>query len=121
MPTTKNSIQPQIKFHETVPVLLCSSPAFALGSLASPEAASKPNDIDPCIPGSGFHRLALFHQGCPAIFSTGERDHRPRIRDHLTNSTVEAVIEWPASPRIRSCATNDLRSTNFLCRRQIRP
>jgi polyisoprenoid-binding protein YceI len=80
---------------------------LALGSLASAQAAVETYDIDPVHTWVGF-TVSHFFTKVPGYFSK-VKGTIVADRDHLTNSTVEAVIEV-ANTKLRD---DDLRSTNF--------
>jgi len=99
MPTNKKSIKPktQSNVERKIPLKLhrrsCVA-ALALGSLAVRPGAVETYDMTRLHTWVGFHRLALFSTKVPGYF----RSERTVVvdRDHLTNSTVEASLQWPA-------------------------
>jgi hypothetical protein len=77
--------------------------ALAFGSLSSARAAVETYNIDPVHTWVGFS-IAHFFTKVPGYFSK-VKGTIVVDRDHLENSTVEAVMKWPASRPIRRCVT----------------
>ena len=84
---------------------------LALGSLASAQAAVETYDIDPVHTWVGF-TVSHFFTKVPGYFSK-VKGTVIADRDHLTNSTVEAVIEVASITTNTKMRDDDLRSTNF--------
>ena len=85
--------------------------AFTLGSLASTPAAVETYDIDPVHTWVGF-TVSHFFTKVPGFF--GELKGTVVVdREHLENSTVEAVIEVASITTNTRKRDDDLRSTNF--------
>src|SRR5664279_1679373 len=84
---------------------------LALGSLSSAQAAVETYDIDPVHTWVGF-TVSHFFTKVPGFF--GKVKGTVVVdRDHLTNSTAEAVIEVASITTNTKMRDNDLRSTNF--------
>ena len=88
-------------------VLVCLS----LGSLTSIRAATETYNIDPVHTWVGFS-VAHFFTKVPGYFSK-VKGTIVVDRDHLENSTVEAVIEVASITTNTKMRDDDLRSTNF--------
>jgi len=84
---------------------------LALGSLASAQAAVETYDIDPVHTWVGF-TVSHFFTKVPGYFSK-VKGTIVADRDHLTNSTVEAMIEVASITTNTKMRDDDLRSTNF--------
>jgi len=84
---------------------------LALGSLASANAAVETYNIDPVHTWVGFS-IAHFFTKVPGYFSK-VKGTIVVDRDHLENSTVEAVIEVASVTTNTKMRDDDLRSTNF--------
>ena len=83
----------------------------ALGSLPSAQATIETYDIDPVHTWVGFTVSHVFTK-VPGYF--GKVKGAVIVdRDHLTNSTVEVVIEVASITTNTTMADDDLRSTNF--------
>jgi len=85
--------------------------------LSSAKAAVETYNIDPVHTWVGFS-VAHFFTKVPALFWQGEGTIVVD-RNHLENSTVEAAIEVASITTNTKMRDDDLRSTNFLCRRSI--
>ena len=85
--------------------------ALALGSLTSAKAAIETYNIDPVHTWVGFS-VAHFFTKVPGYFSK-VKGTIVVDRDHLENSTVEAVIEVAIITTNTKMRDDDLRSTNF--------
>ena len=85
--------------------------AFALGSLTSARAAIETYNIDPVHTWIGF-TIAHFFTKVPGYFGK-VKGTIVVDRDHLENSTVEAVIEVASIKTNTKMRDDDLRSTNF--------
>ena len=85
--------------------------ALALGSLTSARAAVETYNIDPVHTWVGFS-IAHFFTKVPGYFSK-VKGTIVVDRDHLENSTVEAVIEVASITTNTKMRDDDLRSTNF--------
>ena len=84
---------------------------LALGSLASAEAAVETYDIDPVHTWVGF-TISHFFTKVPGYF--GKLKGTIVVdRDHLENTTTEAVIEVASITTNTRMRDDDLRSTNF--------
>ena len=86
--------------------------AFALGSLTSARAAIETYNIDPVHTWIGF-TIAHFFTKVPGYFGK-VKGTIVVDRDHLENSTVEAVIEVASITTNTKMRDDDLRSTNFI-------
>src|ERR1017187_5419836 len=84
---------------------------LALGPLSSAQAAVETYDIDPVHTWVGF-TVSHFFTKVPGYFSK-VKGTIVADRDHLTNSTVEAVIEVASITTNTKMRDDDLRSTNF--------
>ena len=84
---------------------------LAVGSLASAKADVETYDIDPVHTWVGF-TVSHFFTKVPGYFSK-VKGTIAVDRDHLTNSTVEAVIEVASITTNTKMRDDDLRSTNF--------
>src|SRR5664280_1744557 len=84
---------------------------FALGLLVSAHAAVETYDIDPVHTWVGFTVRHFFTQ-VPGFFSK-VKGAVVVDRDHLENSTVEAVIEVASITTNTRMRDDDLRSANF--------
>ena len=84
---------------------------LALGSTASAKAAIETYDIDPVHTWVGF-TVSHFFTKVPGYFSK-VKGAIVVDRDHLENSTVEAVIEVASITTNTKMRDDDLRSTNF--------
>ena len=91
--------------------------ALALGSLASAKAAVETYNIDPVHTWVGFS-IAHFFTKVPGYFSK-VKGTIVVDRDHLENSTVEAVIEVASITTNTKMRDDDLRSTNFFAAAQF--
>jgi polyisoprenoid-binding protein YceI len=85
--------------------------ALALASLISAKAAVETYNIDPVHTWVGFS-IAHFFTKVPGYFSK-VKGTIVVDRDHLENSTVEAVIEVASITTNTKMRYDDLRSTNF--------
>ncbi len=85
--------------------------AFALGPLASAQAVVETYDIDPVHTWVGFS-VSHFFTKVPGFFSA-VKGTIVVDRDHLENSTAEAVIEVASITTNTRMRDDDLRSTNF--------
>ena len=84
---------------------------LAFSSLASVQASVETYDIDPVHTWVGF-TVSHFFTKVPGYFSK-VKGTVIADRDHLTNSTVEAVIEVASITTNTKMRDDDLRSTNF--------
>jgi polyisoprenoid-binding protein YceI len=84
---------------------------LALGSTASAKAAIETYDIDPVHTWVGF-TVSHFFTKVPGYFSK-VKGTIVVDRDHLENSTIEAVIEVASITTNTKMRDDDLRSTNF--------
>ena len=84
---------------------------LAFGSLASAQAAVETYDIDPVHTWVGF-TVSHFFTKVPGFFSKVKGTFVVD-RDHLVNSTAEAVIEVASLTTNTRKRDDDLRSTNF--------
>jgi polyisoprenoid-binding protein YceI len=84
---------------------------LALGSLSSANAALETYNIDPVHTWVGFS-VAHFFTKVPGYFSQ-VKGTIVVDRDHLENSTVEAVIDVASITTNTKMRDDDLRSTNF--------
>ena len=84
---------------------------LALASLSSAKAAVETYDIDPVHTWVGF-TVSHFFTKVPGYFSK-VKGTIVVDRDHLENSTVEAVIEVASITTNTKMRDDDLRSTNF--------
>ena len=85
--------------------------SIALGSIASSQAAVETYDIDPVHTWVGFS-VSHFFTKVPGYF--GKLKGTVVVdREHLENSTVEAVIEVASITTNTKMRDDDLRSTNF--------
>ena len=91
--------------------------ALALGSLTSAKAAVETYNIDPVHTWVGFS-IAHFFTKVPGYFSK-VKGTIVVDRDHLENSTVEAVIEVASITTNTKMRDDDLRSTNFFAAAQF--
>ena len=91
--------------------------ALALGSLTSVKAAVETYNIDPVHTWVGF-TIAHFFTKVPGYFSK-VKGTIVVDRDHLENSTVEAVIEVASITTNTKMRDDDLRSTNFFAAAQF--
>ena len=91
--------------------------ALALGSLTSVRAAVETYNIDPVHTWVGFS-IAHFFTKVPGYFSK-VKGTIVVDRDHLENSTVEAVIEVASITTNTKMRDDDLRSTNFFAAAQF--
>jgi polyisoprenoid-binding protein YceI len=91
--------------------------ALALGSLSSAKAAVESYNIDPVHTWVGFS-IAHFFTKVPGYFSK-VKGTIVVDRDHLENSTVEAVIEVASITTNTKMRDDDLRSTNFFAAAQF--
>jgi len=91
--------------------------ALALGSLTSAKAAVETYNIDPVHTWVGFS-IAHFFTKVPGYFSK-VKGTIVVDRDHLENSTVEAVIEVASITTNTKMRDDDLRSTNFFAADQF--
>jgi polyisoprenoid-binding protein YceI len=85
--------------------------ALALGSLTSARAAVETYNIDPVHTWVGFS-VAHFFTKVPGYFGK-VKGTIVVVRDHLENSTVEAVIQVASITTNTKMRDDDLRSTNF--------
>ena len=90
---------------------------ITLGSLASAKAAVETYNIDPVHTWVGFS-IAHFFTKVPGYFSK-VKGTIVVDRDHLANSTVEAVIEVASITTNTKMRDDDLRSTNFFAADQF--
>ena len=90
---------------------------ITLGSLASAKAAVETYNIDPVPTWVGFS-IAHFFTKVPGYFSK-VKGTIVVDRDHLANSTVEAVIEVASITTNTKMRDDDLRSTNFFAAAQF--
>ena len=90
---------------------------ITLGSLASAKAAVETYNIDPVHTWVGFS-IAHFFTKVPGYFSK-VKGTIVVDRDHLANSTVEAVIEVASITTNTKMRDDDLRSTNFFAAAQF--
>jgi len=90
---------------------------ITLGSLASAKAAVETYNIDPVHTWVGFS-IAHFFTKVPGYFSN-VKGTIVVDRDHLENSTVEAVIEVASITTNTKMRDDDLRSTNFFAAAQF--
>ena len=90
---------------------------LALGSLSSAQAAVETYSIDPVHTWVGFS-IAHFFTKVPGYFSK-VKGTIVVDRDHLENSTVEAVIEVASITTNTKMRDDDLRSTNFFAAAQF--
>jgi polyisoprenoid-binding protein YceI len=88
-----------------------------LGSLSSAMAAVETYEIDPVHTWVGF-TVAHFFTKVPGYFSK-VKGTIIVDRDHLENSTVEAVIQVASITTNTKARDNDLRSTNFFAAAQF--
>ena len=91
--------------------------ALALGSLSSAKAAVETYNIDPVHTWVGF-TVSHFFTKVPGYFSK-VKGTVVVDRDHLENSTVEAVIEVASITTNTKMRDDDLRSTNFFAAAQF--
>jgi len=91
--------------------------ALALGSLTSARAAVETYNIDPVHTWVGFS-IAHFFTKVPGYFGK-VKGTIVVDRDHLENSTVEAVIEVASITTNTKMRDDDLRSTNFFAAAQF--
>jgi polyisoprenoid-binding protein YceI len=91
--------------------------AIALGSLTSARAAIETYNIDPVHTWVGFS-VAHFFTKVPGYFGK-VKGTIVVDRDHLENSTVEAVIEVASITTNTKMRDDDLRSTNFFAAAQF--
>ena len=91
--------------------------ALALGSLTSAKAAVETYNIDPVHTWVGFS-IAHFFTKVPGYFSK-VKGTIVADRDHLENSTVEAVIDVASITTNTKMRDDDLRSTNFFAAAQF--
>jgi polyisoprenoid-binding protein YceI len=91
--------------------------ALALGSLTSARAAIETYNIDPGHTWVGFS-IAHFFTKVPGYFGK-VKGTIVVDRDHLENSTVEAVIEVASITTNTKMRDDDLRSTNFFAAAQF--
>ena len=90
---------------------------LVLGSLAPAKAAVETYNIDPVHTWVGFS-IAHFFTKVPGYFSK-VKGTIVVDRDHLENSTVEAVIEVSSITTNTKMRDDDLRSTNFFAAAQF--
>ena len=90
---------------------------LALGSLSSAKAAVETYNIDPVHTWVGFS-VAHFFTKVPGYFSK-VKGNIVVDREHLENSTVEAVIEVASITTNTKMRDDDLRSTNFFAAAQF--
>ena len=90
---------------------------ITLGSLASAKAAVETYNIDPVHTWVGFS-IAHFFTKVPGYFNK-VKGTIVVDRDHLANSTVEAVIEVASITTNTKMRDDDLRSTNFFAAAQF--
>jgi polyisoprenoid-binding protein YceI len=98
-------------------LIALASSALALGSLTSVKAAVETYNIDPVHTWVGF-TIAHFFTKVPGYFSK-VKGTIVVDRDHLENSTVEAVIEVASITTNTKMRDDDLRSTNFFAAAQF--
>ena len=91
--------------------------ALALGSLTSARAAIETYNIDPVHTWVGFS-IAHFFTKVPGYFGK-VKGTIVVDRNHLENSTVEAVIEVASITTNTKMRDDDLRSTNFFAAAQF--
>ena len=91
--------------------------ALALGSLTSAKAAVETYNIDPVHTWVGFS-VAHFFTKVPGYFGK-VKGTIVVDRDHLENSTVEAVIQVASITTNTKMRDDDLRSTNFFAADQF--
>ena len=91
--------------------------ALALGSLTSAKAAVETYNIDPVHTWVGFS-VAHFFTKVPGYFGK-VKGTIVVDRDHLENSTVEAVIQVTSITTNKKMRDDDLRSTNFFAADQF--
>ena len=91
--------------------------ALALGSLTSARAAVETYNIDPVHTWVGFS-VAHFFTKVPGYFGK-VKGTIVVDRDHLENSTVEAVIQVASITTNTKMRDDDLRSTNFFAAAQF--
>ena len=91
--------------------------ALALGSLTSAKAAVETYNIDPVHTWVGFS-VAHFFTKVPGYFGK-VKGTIVVDRDHLENSTVEAVIQVTSITTNTKMRDDDLRSTNFFAADQF--
>jgi polyisoprenoid-binding protein YceI len=91
--------------------------ALALGSLTSARAAIETYNIDPVHTWVGFS-IAHFFTKVPGYFGK-VKGTIVVDRDHIENSTVEAVIEVASITTNTKMRDDDLRSTNFFAAAQF--
>ena len=91
--------------------------ALALGPLTSAKAAVETYNIDPVHTWVGFS-IAHFFTKVPGYFSK-VKGTIVVDRDHIENSTVEAVIEVASITTNTKMRDDDLRSTNFFAAAQF--
>jgi len=91
--------------------------ALALGSLTSAKAAVETYNIDPVHTWVGFS-VAHFFTKVPGYFSK-VKGTIIVDRDHLENSSVEAIIEVASITTNTKMRDDDLRSTNFFAAAQF--
>jgi polyisoprenoid-binding protein YceI len=91
--------------------------ALALGSLTSARAAIETYNIDPVHTWVGFS-VAHFFTKVPGYFGK-VKGTIVVDRDHIENSTVEAVIEVASITTNTKMRDDDLRSTNFFAAAQF--
>ena len=91
--------------------------ALAIGSLTSAKAAVEAYNIDPVHTWVGFS-IAHFFTKVPGYFSK-VKGTIVVDRDHLENSTVEAVIEVASITTNTKMRDDDLRTTNFFAAAQF--
>ena len=91
--------------------------AIALGSLTPAKAAVETYNIDPVHTWVGFS-IAHFFTKVPGYFSK-VKGTIVVDRDHLENSTVEAVIEVASITTNTKMRDDDLRSNNFFAAAQF--
>ena len=90
---------------------------LAFGSLASAQAAVETYEIDPVHTWVGF-TVSHFFTKVPGFFSK-VKGTLVVDRDHLANSTAEAVIEVASLTTNTRMRDDDLRSTNFFAAAQF--
>ena len=90
---------------------------ITIGSLASAKAAVETYNIDPVHTWVGFS-IAHFFTKVPGYFGK-VKGTIVVDRDHLENSTVEAVIEVSSITTNTKMRDDDLRSTNFFAAAQF--
>jgi len=109
MNQTANRILHQKNMKNSLLALVITGLAFS--SLASVQASVETYDIDPVHTWVGF-TVSHFFTKVPGYFSK-VKGTVIADRDHLTNSTVEAVIEVASITTNTKMRDDDLRSTNF--------